>query len=189
VSDELEPLVRQILAGLGEDPAREGLAKTPDRVAKSLRFLTSGYGEDVEEILNGAVFSEDGIDEMVVVRDIELYSMCEHHVLPFVGKAHVAYLPGGKIIGLSKIPRIVDAFARRLQVQERLTVQIAQALNTALEPKGVGVIIEARHLCMMMRGVQKQNSFASTSCMLGYFKRDSKTRAEFLNLIGRRPLA
>jgi len=187
VSDELEPLVRQILAGLGEDPAREGLAKTPDRVAKSLRFLTSGYGEDVEEILNGAVFSEDGIDEMVVVRDIELYSMCEHHVLPFVGKAHVAYLPGGKIIGLSKIPRIVDAFARRLQVQERLTVQIAQALNTALEPKGVGVIIEARHLCMMMRGVQKQNSFASTSCMLGYFKRDAKTRAEFLELAGRHP--
>ncbi len=156
-------------------------------MAKSLEFLTSGYRESVEEVVGEGVFNEDG-DEMVVVRDVELYSLCEHHILPFTGKAHVAYLPDGKIVGLSKIPRIIDVFARRLQVQERLTTQVANALQEVLQPKGVAVVIEAHHMCMMMRGVQKQNSFATTSCMLGYFKRDSKTRAEFLNLIGRRPL-
>jgi GTP cyclohydrolase I len=167
---------------LGEDPEREGLKKTPDRVAKSMQFLTSGYRADITKIVNQAVFREGG-DEMVVVRDIELYSMCEHHMLPFFGKAHVAYVPDGRVIGLSKIPRLVDAFARRLQVQERLTHQIAQALECALKPKGVGVIVEARHLCMMMRGVEKQNSSASSSAMLGLFRTDSKTRSEFLSLV------
>jgi GTP cyclohydrolase I len=185
---DLEQLARETLLALGEDPERDGLKRTPLRVAKSLQFLTSGYTADLQEVLNEAVFDEPGTDEMVVVRDVELYSMCEHHMLPFFGKAHVAYIPTGKVIGLSKIPRIVDVFARRLQVQERLTVQVAQALEEVLQPKGVGVIIEARHLCMMMRGVQKQNSFASTSCMLGQFKNDAKTRAEFLNLTGRRPM-
>ena len=151
-----------------------------------MRFLTSGYQVDMERLLNQAVFDEPGADEMVVVRDVEVFSLCEHHLLPFIGKAHVAYLPAGKIVGLSKIPRIIDAFARRLQVQERLTIQIAHAIEEALQPKGVGVIIEARHLCMMMRGVEKQNSLATTSCMLGRFKSDAKTRAEFLNLTGRR---
>jgi GTP cyclohydrolase I len=190
MSDELDheamaAHVRGLLSGVGEDPEREGLLKTPMRVAKSLDFLTSGYRKDPMTILTSALFQEH-TDEMVVVRDIELYSLCEHHLLPFFGKAHVAYLPSSHIVGLSKIPRVVDAFARRLQVQERLTVQIANAIQGALEPKGVGVVIEARHLCMMMRGVEKQNSYASTSCMLGTFKSDSKTRAEFLNLIGRR---
>lgn len=184
--DPYEALVQEQLALLGEDPQRQGLLRTPHRVAKSMRFLTSGYTEKVEEVLNQAIFDEDG-DEMVIVRDVELYSLCEHHLLPFLGKAHVAYLPDGKIVGLSKIPRVIDLFARRLQVQERLTTQIAQALQEALNPKGVAVVIEARHMCMMMRGVQKQSSFASTSCMLGRFKSDPKTRAEFLNLIGRRP--
>lgn len=184
--ERIADLFRQILVELGEDPERQGLLKTPSRVAKSLDFLTSGYRKDPSKILNSALFDEQS-DEMVVVRDIELYSLCEHHVLPFTGKAHIAYLPDGKIVGLSKIPRIVDVFARRLQVQERLTVQIANALQDALKPKGVAVVVEARHLCMMMRGVEKQNSFATTSCMLGWFKSDPKTRAEFLNLIGRRP--
>jgi len=178
----LSELVRRQLMLLGEDPEREGLKKTPDRVAKSLQFLTSGYRADITKIVNQAVFREGG-DEMVVVRDIELYSMCEHHMLPFFGKAHVAYVPDGRVIGLSKIPRLVDAFARRLQVQERLTHQIAQALECALKPKGVGVIVEARHLCMMMRGVEKQNSSASSSAMLGLFRTDSKTRTEFLSLV------
>lgn len=178
----LADLVRQQLMLLGEDPEREGLKKTPDRVAKSMQFLTSGYRADITKIVNQAVFREGG-DEMVVVRDIELYSMCEHHMLPFFGKAHVAYVPDGRVIGLSKIPRLVDAFARRLQVQERLTHQIAQALECALKPKGVGVIVEARHLCMMMRGVEKQNSSASSSAMLGLFRTDSKTRSEFLSLV------
>lgn len=178
--------VREILALLGDDPARQGLHDTPMRVAKSLDFLTSGYRKDPIKILEGALFDEQS-DEMVVVRDVELYSTCEHHILPFTGKAHVAYLPDRKIVGLSKIPRVVDVFARRLQVQERLTVQIANAVAEALKPKGVAVVIEARHMCMMMRGVEKQNSFATTSCMLGMFKSDPKTRAEFLNLIGRRP--
>lgn len=188
MSDEIETLVQQTLTAIGEDPQRQGLVRTPARVAKSLRFLTSGYETRLEDVLNDAVFDESGTDEMVVVRNVELYSMCEHHMLPFFGKAHVAYIPSGKIIGLSKIPRIVDVYARRLQVQERLTIQIANALMEALQPEGVGVIVEARHLCMMMRGVQKQNSFATTSCMLGTFKRSAKTRSEFLNLTGRRPV-
>ena len=182
---DMEALVLEMLKAVGEDPDRQGLARTPKRVAKSMDFLTSGYKMDLKAVINDAVFDEDGVDEMIVVRDIELYSLCEHHMLPFFGKAHVAYLPSGKIIGLSKIPRIIDVFARRLQVQERLTIQVAQALEEALKPKGVAVVIEARHLCMMMRGVQKQNSSATTSCMLGHFKTDAKTRSEFLNLTGR----
>jgi GTP cyclohydrolase I len=178
----LEETVRALLLGLGEDPAREGLRATPARVAKSLRFLTSGAAVDVDALINGAIYRED-CDEMVLVRDIEVYSLCEHHMLPFFGKCHVAYLPKGRIIGLSKIPRIVDAFARRLQVQERLTTQVAQAIERHLEPVGVGVVIEASHLCMMMRGVEKQNSRAITSCMLGRFRSDEKTRGEFLRLI------
>ena len=174
--------VAAILGLLGEDPARQGLQKTPARVAKSLAFLTQGYGRCAEEVLNGALFDE-AVDEMVVVRDIELYSMCEHHLLPFYGKCHVAYLPAGKIIGLSKIPRIVDCFARRLQVQERLTTQIARCLETTLKPAGVGVVIEARHLCMMMRGVEKQNSRAVTSSLLGTFRSDARTRAEFMDFV------
>ncbi len=177
----MESLIRELLMKLGEDPEREGLLRTPARMADSLKFLTSGYSEDLEQVVNGAVFSEK-TDEMVLVKDIELYSLCEHHMVPFFGKAHVAYLPNEKIIGLSKIPRLVDVFARRLQVQERLTTQIAQALQEVLRPKGVGVIIQASHLCMMMRGVQKQNSVAITSCMLGRFRSDEKTRAEFLTL-------
>ena len=174
--------IRTLLGQLGEDPAREGLLRTPARVAESLEFLTSGYGVDVDALVNDALYRED-VDEMVVVRDIEVYSLCEHHLLPMFGKCHVAYLPKERIIGLSKIPRIVDAFARRLQVQERLTTQVATALERHLEPRGVGVVIEASHLCMMMRGVEKQNSRAITSCMLGRFRSDEKTRAEFLDLI------
>jgi len=178
----LPALTRDLLAALGEDPEREGLRETPRRVAESLRYLTSGYGVDLERLLNGAIF-EGPADEMVVVRDIELYSLCEHHLLPFFGKCHVGYLPRGRIIGLSKVPRVVDAFAHRLQVQERLTTQIAEAIMTLVRPLGVGVVIEASHLCMMMRGVQKQNSRAVTSCMLGGFKNDERTRAEFLSFI------
>ena len=180
----IAPIIKQMLAGLGEDPEREGLLKTPERVEKSLRYLTSGYSENISDIVNGAVFTDD-IDEMVIVKQIEFYSMCEHHMLPFYGKAHVAYLPNGKIIGLSKIPRIVDIFARRLQVQERMTAQIAQALQDALNPKGVGVVLEAYHLCMAMRGVEKQASSTTTSKMLGFFRSDERTRAEFLRLIGK----
>jgi GTP cyclohydrolase IA len=183
----LARLVKRQLEALGEDPAREGLKKTPKRVAAALRFLTSGYRADLDQLVNRAVFRE-GTSEMIVVRDIELYSMCEHHLLPFFGKAHVAYVPNGRIIGLSKIPRLVDAFARRLQVQERLTEQIADALQRALEPHGVGVVIEARHLCMMMRGVEKQNSSATTSAMQGLFRTDAKTRHEFLELVRGRSL-
>ena len=174
--------VKALISQIGEDPAREGLLETPDRVAKSLAFLTSGYRVDVDELINGAIFHED-CDEMVMVRDIEVYSLCEHHMLPFFGRCHVAYLPKGRVIGLSKIPRIVDAFARRLQVQERLTSQIAKALERHLGAGGVGVVIEAAHLCMMMRGVGKQNSKALTSCMLGRFRKDARTRGEFLSLI------
>jgi GTP cyclohydrolase I len=181
-----EELVRQMLLHLGEDPTREGLARTPKRVADSLRHLTAGCAKDPKSILNGAVFEHEA-DEMIVVRDIELYSLCEHHLLPFFGRAHVAYLPKGKIIGLSKLPRIVDCFARRLQVQERLTMQIARAVEETLEPDGVGVIVEAAHLCMMMRGVEKQNSRAVTSCMLGRFRRDARTRQEFLDILKRQP--
>lgn len=179
----LQPLVEDLLLQLGEDPARPGLLSTPKRVERSLRFLTSGYRVNMETLLNGAVF-EDPCDEMVVVKDIELYSMCEHHMLPFFGKCHIGYIPRGRIVGLSKLPRIVDAFARRLQVQERLTTQIAQAIDAAIKPRGVAVVIEARHLCMMMRGVEKQNSSAVTSCMLGGFKSDNRTRGEFLAFIG-----
>ncbi len=181
-TDPLEPVVRQLLACLGEDPEREGLVQTPHRVAKTMRFLTQGYTQDLDQLLNAAVFSEH-IDEMVVVKNIELYSLCEHHLVPFFGKAHVGYLPRGKIIGLSKIARLVDMYARRLQVQERLTTQIAKGLEMLVEPRGVGVVIEAQHLCMMMRGVEKQNSSAVTSCMLGGFRSDARTRMEFLDFL------
>jgi GTP cyclohydrolase I len=177
--------VRAVLAAIGEDPDREGLVKTPERVERSFRFLTKGYQEDVGALLNSALFTVS-YDEMVVVKDIEVFSMCEHHLLPFFGKAHVAYIPKDKVVGLSKIPRLVDAFARRLQVQERLTVQIAHALQDAIHPGGVGVVIEAMHLCMIMRGVEKQNSVAVTSCMLGAFREQSQTREEFLSLINKK---
>ena len=179
--DAFAALVKQQLHLLDEDPSREGLARTPERVARSFGFLTSGYRTDIQSLINGAIFAED-CSEMVLIRDIEIYSLCEHHMLPFFGKAHVAYIPNGRIIGLSKVPRIVDAFARRLQVQERLTQQVAEALYDALDPRGVAVVIEARHLCMMMRGVEKQNSSATTSAMLGLFRDDPKTRMEFLDL-------
>jgi GTP cyclohydrolase I len=181
----MEDHVREILRGVGEDPDRPGLERTPSRVSESLRYLTDGYRMNLKEIVNGAIF-EDPADEMIAVCDIEMYSLCEHHLLPFVGKAHIAYLPQGRIIGLSKIPRIVDMYARRLQVQERLTTQIAEALMEALQPRGVGVLIQADHFCMRMRGVQKQSSYATTSCMLGRFRADARTRAEFLNLVGAR---
>ena len=174
--------VRELLLQLGEDPERDGLKRTPERAAQALRFLTSGYRMDAKDILNGALF-EVCYDEMVIVKDIELFSLCEHHLLPFYGKAHVAYLPDKKVIGLSKIPRLVDMFARRLQIQERLTSQIAQTIQEAIEPRGVGVVIEARHLCMMMRGVEKQHSSAMTSAMLGAFRDNQQTRDEFLSLI------
>ena len=182
--DPIAPLVESILREVGEDPSREGLLRTPVRVAESFRFLLSGYGQDVEDIVNDAVYAED-YEEMVLVRDIELYSLCEHHLLPFYGKAHVAYLPKGRIIGLSKLPRIVEVFARRLQVQERLTTEIANAIDAAVHPYGTAVVIEAAHLCMMMRGVEKQNSRTVTSALTGAFQRDSKTRNEFLDLLGR----
>ena len=187
VESELMRIIEQQLSLLGEDPNRQALKRTPARVARALQFLTSGYRQDVARLINDAIFEEPN-QEMILVRDIEVYSLCEHHLLPFFGKAHVAYIPDGRIIGLSKIPRIVDAFARRLQVQERLTEQIAAALDDALKPKGVGVIIEARHLCMMMRGVEKQNSSATTSAMFGSFRTDPKTRSEFLELSRGRPL-
>ena len=174
--------MRAVLAAIGEDPDREGLLRTPDRVERSFRFLTRGYDEDVGALLKSALFSVS-YDEMVVVKDIEVFSLCEHHLLPFFGKAHVAYLPKDKVVGLSKIPRLVDAFARRLQVQERLTVQIAHALQDTIHPRGVGVVIEAMHLCMIMRGVEKQNSVAVTSCMLGGFRDQHQTREEFLSLL------
>jgi GTP cyclohydrolase I len=178
----LEDLIARMLEELGEDVGRQGLERTPERVAKALRFLTSGYEKDVKDILNDALFVED-YDEMVVVKDIDVFSLCEHHVLPFVGKCHVAYLPGKKIVGLSKIPRLVEMFSRRLQVQERLTTQIAQTLQEALQPRGVAVVVEAIHLCMVMRGVEKQNSKAVTSAMLGAFRDRPETRAEFMELI------
>ncbi len=171
-----------MLKAIGEDPARPGLARTPARVDESLRFLTSGYALRLEEVVNGAVFEEEA-DEMILVCNIEMYSLCEHHMLPFVGKAHVAYLPNGRILGLSKIPRIVDMYARRLQVQERMTTQIAEAIMKVVKPKGVGVLIEADHFCMRMRGVEKQSSYAVTSCMLGGFRSDARTRSEFLQLV------
>lgn len=180
--EETKNLVKQLLVQIGENPNREGLLKTPERVARAWEYLTNGYGKDVDEIMNKAVFKEK-YDEMVIVKNIDFYSMCEHHLLPFFGKVHVAYIPNGKIIGLSKIPRLVEIFARRLQVQERLTQQIADTLNEYLQPDGVGVVIEAMHMCMMMRGVEKQNSVATTSAMHGSFKEDQRTREEFLTLI------
>ena len=177
----MEKLIRQLLEELGEDPEREGLRRTPARVSKALAFLTSGSRVDTDALVNGAIF-EERCDEMIVARAIDVFSLCEHHLLPFYGKAHVAYVPDGRIIGLSKLARLVDAFARRLQVQERLTVQIAETLQGVLAPRGVAVIIEARHLCMMMRGVEKQNTVVTTSSMLGLFREDARTRSELLTL-------
>ena len=179
---ELEGLFTKILENLGEDPSREGLMKTPLRAAKAMEFLTSGYHQNVDSILNGAIFEED-YDEMVIVKEIEFYSLCEHHILPFWGKCHVGYLPRNQIIGLSKIPRIVDMFSRRLQVQERLTREIAEALETALDPRGVAVVMEGQHLCMMARGVEKQAPRMTTNVMRGAFREDSSTRAEFLRCV------
>ena len=179
---DIRDLIHELLVQLGEDPAREGLLKTPERFEKAIRFLTSGYTKDIREVINGALY-EEPYDEMVVLKDIELFSICDHHLLPFYGKCHVAYIPDGRLVGLSKIPRIIDLYARRLQIQERLTSQIANCLQEVLKPKGVGVVVEAFHLCVAMRGVEKQNAFAITSSMLGVFRRDSKTRLEFMNLI------
>jgi GTP cyclohydrolase I len=177
-----EELVREMLVRLGEDPEREGLARTPSRVHRAFEYLTRGYQEDPEAMLRGALFTVN-YDEMVIVKDVEMFSLCEHHMLPFFGKVHVAYIPKGKVIGLSKIPRLIEIFSRRLQIQERLTTQIAETIQKAIEPQGVGVVIEARHLCMMMRGVEKQHSEAVTSSMLGCFRDEQETRTEFLSLI------
>jgi len=177
-----QELLRELLLRLGEDPDRDGLARTPERMQKSLEFLTRGYQQDADKVLQGALFDVT-YDEMVIVKDIEMFSLCEHHMLPFFGKVHVAYIPNGKVLGLSKIPRLVDIFARRLQVQERLTVQIAETIQNAIQPQGVGVVVEARHLCVMMRGVEKQHSSAVTSHMLGSFRTLQNTREEFLSLI------
>ena len=181
-----EDLVREMIVRLGEEPAREGLAETPGRVHRAYEFLTKGYKEDPEQMLKKALFTVT-YDEMVIVKDIEMFSLCEHHMLPFFGKVHVAYIPNGKVIGLSKIPRLVEIFSRRLQIQERLTTQIAETIQNAIHPQGVGVVIEARHLCMMMRGVEKQHSAAVTSSMLGCFREVLETRNEFLSLIHNRP--
>lgn len=183
----MERIITDLLKEIGEDPGREGLLKTPERVALAYEFLTKGYNLDINEVMNEAIFTEK-YDEMVIVKNIDFYSMCEHHMLPFYGKVHVAYIPKGKIIGLSKIPRIVDVFARRLQVQERMTQQIAETISEYIQPEGVAVVSEAFHMCMMMRGVEKQNSSATASAMLGVFKEDSRTRNEFINLIGTRNL-
>ena len=180
--DRIREAVRMLIAELGEDPTREGLAKTPDRVAKALQFLTSGYRQDIDKVINDALFTVD-YSEMVIVKDIDFYSLCEHHLLPFFGRCHIAYIPRGKVIGLSKLPRIVEVFSRRLQVQERLTSQIAETLAAKLDPLGVAVVVEASHLCMMMRGVEKQNSSALTSAMHGVFRTDARTRTEFLDLL------
>jgi GTP cyclohydrolase I len=185
-SASFEDLVREMLIRLGEDPEREGLTSTPKRVRKALQFLTKGYSEDPEALLKGALFKVS-YDEMVIVKDVEMFSLCEHHMLPFFGKVHVAYIPNGRVIGLSKIPRLIELFSRRLQIQERLTTQIAETIQSVVEPQGVGVVIEARHLCMMMRGVEKQHSAAVTSSMLGCFRNEEETRTEFLSLIRQRP--
>jgi GTP cyclohydrolase IA len=183
-ADGIPELIESLLGELGEDPSRAGLKATPDRVSRALRQLTSGYDADPEAIIGGAVFEQD-YDEMVLVKDIPFYSLCEHHMLPFFGTVHVGYLPRGRVVGLSKIPRLVEVFAHRLQLQERMTREIAEALNGALSPRGVGVVVEARHLCMEMRGVQKTGGQLITSCMLGTFRRDARTRAEFLDLVRR----
>jgi len=183
--DGIEPLIEGLLKELGEDPARDGLQQTPARVAKAMRFFTEGYRQEPGEILNDALFEVE-YDEMVIVKDIDFYSLCEHHLLPFFGRVHVAYVPNGKVVGLSKIPRVVEMFARRLQVQERLTTQVAETLESVLQPKGVAVVIESVHLCMMMRGVESPNASAITSSIRGEFERDPKTRAEFMDLIRRR---
>jgi GTP cyclohydrolase I len=180
----MEEQFSQLIQAIGEDITREGLVDTPKRAAAAFRFLNNGYHKSLENVLNNAVFESD-TEDMVIVKDIELYSLCEHHLLPFIGKCHVAYLPTGKVLGLSKVARIVDMFARRLQIQERLTKQIADSIQMAINPKGVAVVIEAKHLCMMMRGVEKQNSVMTTSCMLGHFRENISTRSEFLNLINR----
>jgi GTP cyclohydrolase I len=184
-SATFEELVREMLVRLGEDPEREGLLRTPERVHKAFEFLTRGYNEDPEAMLKKALFTVS-YDEMVIVKDVEVFSLCEHHVLPFFGKVHVAYIPNGKVIGLSKIPRLIEIFSRRLQIQERLTTQIAETIQKVIQPQGVGVVIEARHLCMMMRGVEKQHSQAVTSSMLGCFREEQETRTEFLSLIRQR---
>jgi len=181
-SASFEELVRELIVRIGEDPEREGLLRTPERVHRAMNFLTRGYNEDPETMLKGALFSVN-YDEMVIVKDVEMFSLCEHHMLPFFGKVHVAYIPNGKVIGLSKVPRLIEIFSRRLQIQERLTTQIAETIQKAIEPQGVGVVIEARHLCMMMRGVEKQHSEAVTSSMLGCFRNEQETRTEFLSLI------
>jgi GTP cyclohydrolase I len=181
---KMQDIIRQLLAGLGEDPSREGLLDTPKRVEKSLRFLTSGYSADVDAVLNNALFTVD-YNEMVIVKDVDFYSLCEHHLLPFFGRCHIAYIPQGRVLGLSKIPRLVEIFSRRLQIQERLTNQIAETIRDKVEPLGVAVVMEAAHLCMSMRGVEKQNSVAVTSAMLGVFREDARTRMEFLDLIKR----
>jgi len=185
-SASFEDLVREMLVRLGEDPEREGLLRTPERVQKAFQFLTRGYNEDPEALLKNALFTVT-YDEMVIVKDVEVFSLCEHHMLPFFGKVHVAYIPNGKVIGLSKIPRLIEIFSRRLQIQERLTTQIAETIQKVVQPQGVGVVIEARHLCMMMRGVEKQHSAAVTSSMLGCFREEQETRTEFLSLIRQRP--
>jgi GTP cyclohydrolase I len=182
--DSIEQAYRDLLEAIGENPERQGLTKTPARAARALEFLTQGYRQSVAEIVNGAIYDSDA-SEIILVKDIELYSMCEHHLLPFIGRAHVAYIPNGKVIGLSKMARMVDVFARRLQIQENLTTQIADALMDVLSPEGVAVVIEAKHLCMMMRGVEKQNSIMKTSCLLGCFKDSATTRSEFLSLLGK----
>jgi GTP cyclohydrolase I len=185
-SASFEDLVKEMLVRLGEDPEREGLLRTPARVHKAFEFLTRGYNEDPETMLKNALFTVS-YDEMVIVKDVEVFSLCEHHILPFFGKVHVAYIPNGKVIGLSKIPRLIEIFSRRLQIQERLTTQIAETIQKVIQPQGVGVVIEARHLCMMMRGVEKQHSQAVTSSMLGCFREEQETRTEFLSLIRQRP--
>lgn len=183
--DQIEDYVEGIIKEIGEDPGRDGLKRTPVRVAKAMRFFTQGYDQDPAATLTAALFDVD-YDELVVVRDIDFYSLCEHHMVPFYGRVHVAYIPNGKVVGLSKIPRTVDIFARRLQVQERLTMEIAQTIDDVLKPRGVGVVVEAKHLCMMMRGVEKQNTFAMTSSLRGVFESDHKTRSEFMDLIRHR---